>query len=174
MLGVFRRSAAVRDRVRALQEALVGRARAEIFFRDLHVADTIDGRFDLVVLHAFLLLERLGAQGETELAQRLTDALFVGFDEGLRDLGAGDMGMGRRIKTMATAFHGRLKAYGEAEGRSGLADALSRNVYRGGEHSEDAQTLARYVETARMALSICDVAQGAVDFGPLPNPAGTS
>jgi cytochrome b pre-mRNA-processing protein 3 len=169
MLGALKRSAALRSRVETLQMRLIDRARAEIFFRDLHVADTIDGRFDLVILHACLLLERLRAQDDPVLAQRLTDALFVGFDEGLRDLGAGDMGMARRIKKMATAFQGRLKAYSEATTESALVSALLRNVYRGGEeHQERAMRLARYVETARASLANCDVAQGDVDFGPLP------
>src|SRR5262249_26909594 len=94
-----------------LVSALVERARDPIFFTKFNVPDTIDGRFDMVALHAFLVLERLEAVGRRDLSQVLVDAVFTGFDEGLRDLGAGDIGMGRRMKKLGNAFYGRLNAY---------------------------------------------------------------
>ena len=92
----------------------------------------MDGRFDLVALHAWLVLERLKAAGMDAAAQALTDILFVGFDEALREQGTGDMGMGRRMKAFANAFFGRLAAYG---GATDEADAGRKrwpsNVWRG-------------------------------------------
>ncbi len=169
MLNAIRRSGARKRVARELDAALVARARAPVFFAALGVPDTIDGRFDMVVLHAWLVLDRLKALGEDQLAQALTDTLFVGFDEGLRELGTGDMGMGRRLKNMANAFYGRLSAYGAADGEGALADALLRNVFRGAEgQSENARKLAVYVARAREAVAKSDLVAGQVAFGALP------
>jgi len=154
---------------RSLCDALNARAREAVFFRDLKVADTLDGRFDLVALHAWLLLDWLGSRGEREISQALIDILFVNFDESMRELGTGDMGMGRRMKKMADAFYGRLDAYRAAGDEAELADAILRNVYRGEAGHEDvAQRLARYVTRSREYLSRVEPAVGAVDFGRLP------
>jgi cytochrome b pre-mRNA-processing protein 3 len=153
-----------------LHAAVVARAREQIFFVRLGVPDTLDGRFDLLALHAWLVLDRLRETRSGELSQGLMDAVFLGFDEGLRELGAGDMGMGRRMKKLADAFYGRLRAYDACGNVSGFADALQRNLYRGAAGSAPLSTIvARYAQTARLHLSRSEVAAGAVDFGPLPN-----
>jgi cytochrome b pre-mRNA-processing protein 3 len=135
----------------------------------------MDGRFDLVALHAWLLLARL--KDVNELAQGLTDTIFTGFDEALREQGAGDMSMGHKMKAIADAFFGRLTAY-EAAYRAGgahdddgeaLAAALARNLWRGGAVDERARALASYVRSARQSLEISTVEEGRVDFGPLPD-----
>jgi cytochrome b pre-mRNA-processing protein 3 len=149
MLKALANSRKRRQAAAGLVSALVARARAPVFFTKFNVPDTIDGRFDLVALHAFLVLERLEAGGRRGLSQALTDAVFAGFDEGLRDLGAGDIGMGRRMKKMANAFYGRLNAYRAAVDIDSLADALLRNLYRGEVgHQASARRLAEYVEAA--------------------------
>jgi cytochrome b pre-mRNA-processing protein 3 len=155
--------------VESLHGALVNRAREPVFYARLGVADTLDGRFDLIALHAFLLLERLRKAGEGDLAQALTDTVFLGFDEGLRELGTGDMGMGRRMKAMADAFYGRMQAYGASRDPETMAAALGRNVYRGAEGcGVQSLALAHYVFGARDHLAHSDVGEGMVDFGPLP------
>lgn len=98
----------------ALCTTIGAQARQPVFFAKLGVPDTIDGRFDLVVLHAWLVLERLREQGMKDVSQGLIDMLFASFDESLRDLGVGDIGIGHRVKKMADAFYGRLSAYGAA------------------------------------------------------------
>src|SRR5450755_3414845 len=101
MLTVLGKSEGRKRIVARLYEAVVARARAPVFFTELGVADTLDGRFDLLTLHAWLVLDRLAGAGLNDVSQGLTDTLFVGFDGGLRDLGTGDMGMGRRMKALA-------------------------------------------------------------------------
>ena len=172
MLNAWRKSAERRRLSERLCADLIARARAPVFFRDYDVPDTIDGRFDLLALHAWLVLERLDAAGRRDLAQALTDGLFVRFDEGLRDLGAGDMGMGRRMKKLAEAFYGRMRAYGEAADDAALAAAVERNVYRGAGHGEHARALALYARLARIHLSSADIAGGEMNFGPLPQGEG--
>jgi len=115
-----------------LYDTLVAQARQESFYLAGGVADTIDGRFDLVVLHAFLLLRRLKGEEAAALGQALFDLMFADFDQCLREMGVTDMGMSPKIKKMAKAFYGRIRAYdGSLEDETALADALSRNLYRG-------------------------------------------
>jgi cytochrome b pre-mRNA-processing protein 3 len=169
MLNAWRKSAERRRLSELLCAGLIARARAPVFFRDYGVPDTIDGRFDLLALHAWLVLERLDVAGRHDLAQALTDEMFVRFDEGLRDLGAGDMGMGRRMKKIAGAFYGRMRAYSQAADDLELTSAIERNVYRSAARSESATSLALYARLARVHLSSADIVAGEVNFGPLPN-----
>ena len=119
-----------------LYAAAVAAARTPYFYAELGVPDTLDGRFDLVGLHAALLIRRL--RGETEpgptLAQAVFDAMFSDMDIALREMGVGDLSVGKKVKVMWDAFHGRAGAY-EAALAAGdgamLAEALVRNVWRG-------------------------------------------
>jgi cytochrome b pre-mRNA-processing protein 3 len=168
MLNLLKQSAARKQFAAKLESQLVARARDPIFFRELGVPDTLDGRFDLVTLHGWLVLERLKAAGMDQAAQFLTDRLFIGFDEALREQGIGDMGMGRRMKAFANAFFGRLQAYGAAQDSAMLAEALARNVWRGKEVDDKARRLAAYAWNVKAALHGSDVAGGVLEFGPLP------
>ena len=172
MLNLLRKSAARKEFAMRLEGQLAARAREPFFFRVLNVPDTVDGRFDMVALHGWLALERLKAAGMEEAAQGLTDILFVGFDEALREQGTGDMGMGRRMKAFANAFFGRLHAYSGAKDETALAEALAKNIWRGKDIGGRGVVLARYVAGARAHLAAGDIAAGVLDFGPLPNGDG--
>jgi cytochrome b pre-mRNA-processing protein 3 len=166
MLNALRRTSEKARLVRALNQALTAQSRLPVFYREYGVADTIDGRFDMLCLHAWLVLSRMKSAGEQELAQLLSDAIFIGFDEALRDLGAGDMGMGPRMKKLGNAFNGRLNAYEAAADDETLADAILRNIYRGdAAHEREAVAMARYARAARLKLDTCDPATGALAFG---------
>jgi cytochrome b pre-mRNA-processing protein 3 len=168
MLNLLRKSAARKEFAARLEAQLVARARDPYFFRILNVPDTVDGRFDMVALHGWMVLEQLKAAGMDSAAQALTDTLFVSFDEALREQGTGDMGMGRRMKAIANAFFGRLGAYSGARDKMALAEALAKNVWRGGVVDARANLLADYVAEARAYLGRSDLAAGALDFGPVP------
>ena len=169
MLESLRRRSGRKARADQLCRAITERARAPMFYGDLGVADTIDGRFDLVAMHAWLVLDALLNRGETELAQSLIDRLFLQFDEALRELGVGDMGMGRRMRGMAEAFYGRLEAYRTAADEKALAAAILRNLYRGEPGGvESASRLATYCAGARAHLAQSHPERGEVDFGALP------
>ena len=158
----------------ALYRAIVTRAREPVFYLEWGVADTMDGRFDLLTLHVFLIFETLRGQGEAAavLGSELASIVFTGFDEALRELGVSDFGMGRRIRNMADAFYGRVQSYGEAKTEAELAAALQRNLYRGRKNmADEARGLASYMMLARMHLGrdIATVVAGKPDFGPLPH-----
>jgi cytochrome b pre-mRNA-processing protein 3 len=175
MFNLFRSSpehlAAERAYLRVVEQA-----RRPGFFAGLGVPDTLDGRFDLICLHAFLYLHRLKPERPhaTRLAQSFFDAMFGDFDRSLRELGTGDLSVGRQIKRMAEAFYGRVHAYekGLAGGDPELKLALSRNLFRRDEGPEPAlSVLASYCrrEASRLAeQQPAELLAGRVVFGEPP------
>jgi len=127
-------------RQQEVSEVLYGNAvemaRAPSFFADHGVADSVDGRFDALALVVGLIMRRLkdcGDAGQT-LSQQLFDTMFADMDLSLREMGAGDIGVAKRVRVMAEAFMGRLDAYASAldsGDRVALAAALQRNLLRG-------------------------------------------
>ena len=120
----------------ALYREAVAVARQPWFYRELGVTDTLDGRFDLIALHAFLLIHRLQDAPDPgpALAQGIFDAMFSDMDNNLREIGVSDLSVGRRMRAMWEAFHGRSQAYAAAIGamdRPALEASLARNVWRG-------------------------------------------
>ena len=122
-------------------------ARDPRLYHALGVPDTLDGRFDLIALHAFLLVHRLqdAAEPGPALAQAVFDAMFVDMDNNLREIGVGDLSVGKRVRAMWEAFHGRSKVYAaaiDAADRAALAATLERNVWRGNAPDGAATALA--------------------------------
>jgi cytochrome b pre-mRNA-processing protein 3 len=112
---------------------IVEQARRPGFFLTGGVPDTVDGRFELICLHAFLYLHRLkGEQPRSgRFGRRFVAAMFADFDRSLREMGTGDLSVGREVKRMAEAFYGRFAAYeqGLAEDDAVLRPALARNLF---------------------------------------------
>jgi cytochrome b pre-mRNA-processing protein 3 len=126
-----------------LYAAAVAAARDPFWYDTLGVPDTLDGRFDLIAVHAFLVMHRV--QGQPALAQAVFDAMFADMDNNLREIGVGDLSVGKRVRAMWEAFHGRSKAYAAAldtGDRDALAAALARNVWRGSAPDSAAEALA--------------------------------
>jgi cytochrome b pre-mRNA-processing protein 3 len=140
----------------ALYVAIVAAARQEKFFAQWHVPDTLDGRFDMMVLHVFLVLDRLRAFGSDGdiLRQALTDRFFAEMDAALREVGVGDLSVGKKVRKMAEAFFGRATVYTTAmtQGETAMRDALARNVYAESDASK-ALELARWSLQARNVLA---------------------
>jgi cytochrome b pre-mRNA-processing protein 3 len=155
--------------------AAVAAARAPAFYADLGVPDTLDGRFDLVGLHVFLLIRRLRALPPpgAALAQAVFDAMFQDMDMNLREIGVGDMSVAKKVKQMWEAFHGRAVAYQAAlaDGDTDdLAAALARNVWRGAARPEQAAALARVAAAQDACLGsqeLAGFAAGHVRFLPV-------
>lgn len=144
---------------RQLYREIVTQARSPAFYVDYAVPDTPDGRFDMIALHAALVMRRLRDDTSVSpaVSQALFDQMFAGFDESLREMGVGDLRVGKVVKAMAKGFYGRLAAYGQCLDQDdvpGLQDALRRNVYR---HSEPEQgvvaRLATYIFAEAERLS---------------------
>ena len=142
----------------SLYTAAVTAARDPFLYDTLAVPDTLDGRFDLVCLHAFLLVRRLQREPEPgpALAQAVFDAMFSDMDVTLREMGVGDLSVGRRVRAMWEAFNGRAHAYETALAlgdAAALEAALVRNVWRGAPPSPGcAESLVRLVRAQAAGL----------------------
>ena len=163
MLNLLKDFAERKQAGRRLYDGLVSRAREPVFFADFGVADSLDGRFDMLAFHAWLVLKELKGGQQ---AQILTDTIFTGFDEAMREQGVGDIGIGHKLKAMAKAFYGRMAAYDGAKNEGELAAALARNLWRGAVPDWRARKLAAYATSAsaHLAASLPQT----LDFGPLP------
>jgi len=134
LLGLIRRDRHERAGF-GLYGAAVAAARDPFFYTALGVPDTLDGRFDMVGLHSFLIIQRLTREAAPgpALAQAVFDAMFGDMDINLREMGVGDLSVGRKVRVMWEAFHGRSVAYKAAMDAGdviALDAALSRNVWR--------------------------------------------
>lgn len=171
ILSLFKRKAS-RNSVRAVYGAIVAAARHEKPYAEWGVPDSVDGRYDMIILHAVLVLERLSSGNEAAqvFAQALTDEVFADMDRSLREMGVGDLSVGKKVRRMAEMFYGRAQAYRpllQAGDQAGLAEALGRNVYAGGENAEGAGHLAAYAVTALAHLHerpIEPILSGTVEF----------
>ncbi len=167
--------------VHTLYGEIVEQARRPAFYLVCGVADTVQGRFEMIALHMFLVLHRLKREGKpgAALAQDLFDLMFADMDRNLRELGTGDLAVGKRIKTLAQGLYGRVVAYerGLSPGHDeALRDSLSRNVYAGTPtHVEGLASLTHYLRAAADSLAAQDfaeIAQGRIAFEPTPMAAG--
>jgi cytochrome b pre-mRNA-processing protein 3 len=149
---------AQRGTIEAIYGMIVTQAREPLFYRDLGVPDTVNGRFDLLVLHLWMVLRRLGSiEGGAALSQKLFDHFCDDMDANLREMGVGDLTVPKRMQAFGEAFYGRVAAYdiALAEGEAALAQALCKNILNG-EQIEHARQLAFYAETVIAALAGLD------------------
>ena len=139
---------------RRVYEAIVAAARRPAFYTGFGVADTVDGRFDMISLHAFLVLDRLKGK-EQAFRQGLVDELFRDMDRSLREMGVGDVSVGKKVRKMAEVFYGRVAAYdrGFEEGATSLAAAIARNVFPDDPDGGQADRLVNYMLDQRTHLT---------------------
>jgi len=140
--------------VASLYGTCVAQARQPIFYADLHAPDTVYGRFDLLILHVLLVIQRL--REHTKETQQLFDILFADMDKNLREMGVSDIRIAKKMKPLLSAFYGRAKVYEEALATEDdkLAEALRRNIY--GEApatSDDVRRLTTYIRHAHTMLA---------------------
>ena len=161
--------------------AVVEQARQPQFYRAVGVPDTLDGRFEMIVLHAFIVIRRLHEIGDadSQTAQLLFDQMFADMDRNLREIGVGDLGVGKQVKRMATRFYGSVNAYDQgldAADDELLQAAIERNVFgRDGPPKPAAAMLAQYLRREIRSTSKtadADILAGRLRFGPPPGPTG--
>jgi cytochrome b pre-mRNA-processing protein 3 len=175
---LFRRQAPVADPY-PLYAAAIAQARQPVFYARLGVPDTVDGRFDMVALHVFLVLQRLKAEPEAAaFAQALFDTMFADMDRNLREMGVGDLSVGKKVKAMAQALYGRIAAYeaGMAADEETLQAALRRNLYGtlkdgAAPAAADLAVMAAYLRASAAGLAgqgLAELQHGQVAFAALP------
>jgi cytochrome b pre-mRNA-processing protein 3 len=139
---------------------IVTQAREPLFYRDLGVPDTVNGRFDLIVLHLWTVLRRLREDAGTgELAQALFDRFCADMDDNLREMAIGDLAVPKKMQAFGEAFYGRIAAYDMAltDSPEALAQAIGRNILDGG-GIENSRRLAAYAISVIAILEKLDVA----------------
>ncbi|HKX09603.1 MAG TPA: ubiquinol-cytochrome C chaperone family protein [Stellaceae bacterium] len=168
----------------ALYTAIVARAREPRFFSALGVPDTLDGRFETVVLHVILLAQRLKSEpskAAAGLSRALLESFVTDMDRSIREMGAADLGVGRRVTAMAEGLYGRLRAYEAAVTETddaALEAALQRNLYGtvGAPDEAAIAAVSDYVRRQHVALarqSFAALQAGQVAFVALPDPVGS-
>ncbi|MBJ7410860.1 MAG: ubiquinol-cytochrome C reductase [Phenylobacterium sp.] len=158
-----------------LYARVVAQSRTPALYADLGAPDTPEGRFEVYSLHTYLLLERLKGQGAqaADTAQVLFDTYLSGLDHGLRELGVGDLSVGKRMRKLGEAFYGRVHSFEAAlaalPDRAALEEVLARTVYAKAD-AANAPRLADYVIAQREALAAQDLDRlnaGEVTWRPL-------
>lgn len=169
------------DTISTLYGMIVAQARLPVFYRDYAVADTVNGRFDLIVLHLALVLDRLAQDPASQgLGQGLFDRFCQDMDDNLREMGIADLKVPKEMRRMGEAFYGRSQSYLNAipaalqpgDGSRALIEALTRNIYGGAPSAyAAAPRLAAYMLEAVREMKAQDTASltaGALRF---PDPA---
>jgi cytochrome b pre-mRNA-processing protein 3 len=166
-----------RDTISRLYGTIVAQARMPGFHRDYAVPDMLNGRFELIVLHLTVLLDRLARDPALRnLGQAVFDRFCQDMDHNLREMGVGDLMVPKQMRRIGEAFYGRAQAYraalATADDRA-LAEALARNIYESAA-SPAAARLAAYMREAVRDLAAQDSARLAAGQLRFPEPAAVA
>jgi len=135
-----------RGTIETIYGMIVTQVREPLFYRDLGVPDTVNGRFDLLLMHLWLVLRRLkSVEAGSALSQQLFDHFCQDMDDNLREMGVGDLTVPKRMQAFGEAFYGRTAAYdlGLTAGPEARAQAFCKNILNG-EKLDKAGLLATY------------------------------
>jgi cytochrome b pre-mRNA-processing protein 3 len=160
------------DAVYAVYRSIVAQSRQPVFYAEWGVPDTVTGRFDMISLHLALLFRRFAGESDAarEFSQNVFDLFFKDMDRSLREMGAGDLAVPKKIKTMSTLFYGvcdKLTRALDANDVAAMQAMLDRNIY-GEQPAPGAAPLAAYLmeEYARLAgQPVADIMAGRLTMG---------
>ena len=147
-----------RGTIEAIYGMIVTQAREPSFYRERGAPDTVNGRFDVLLLHLWIVLRRFrSAKGATQASQALFDRFCEDIDANLREMGVGDLTVPKRMQAFGEAFYGRTAAYDAAlaVGQEALAQALCKNILNG-EGIENGKALATYANVVMAHLDRLD------------------
>jgi len=178
ILTAFRRGPQLRN-IHALYGMIVAQARSPAFYIGYGVPDTVDGRFELIVLHLVLVLNRLNRNREkvSPIGQLVFDAFCSDLDDNLREMGVGDLAVPRRMRRFGEAFYGRQAAYCmalDADDQRELEKAISRNIFGVTGVDENAVRLSRYVRATARRLDTEEEGVVAAGKAVFPDPEAFS
>ena len=138
--------------------AIVAQARNPVLYRDVHIADTVDGRLESIILHLALVMRRMAIGGELPRAagQAVFDLFCTQMDQSMREMGVGDLSVPKRMREIGEVYYGRAQTYNSAlneEDHDGLRDILERSVPSAEGANLDSEALAAYMEATYLKLS---------------------
>ncbi len=139
----------------ALYWEIVTLSRDAKLYQKFAIPDTLDGRFDCLMLHLFLVIKRLNALSEYNIAHNLLNFFIKDMDRSLRETGVGDPSISRKMRKIGEAYMGRMNAYTEAlDNFDTLYHALHKNIYRNADIASTYVTLlTEYVLSYKIALN---------------------
>ncbi|MCK8781559.1 ubiquinol-cytochrome C chaperone [Rhizobium sp. NTR19] len=158
IFGLFKKKNRNQAIINRQYATLTETARIPFFYSDLHVPDTVMGRFEMLSIVMILFFRRTAKSPVSgqELAQEIVDAFFQDIDHSIRELGIGDQGVPKRMKKLAGMFYGRLETYAAAlenKNEAELAGALRRNIYPNADDAPEMRELAGWMIRAEAALA---------------------
>ena len=154
---------------------LVEQARQPYFYKELNIPDTVEGRFEMILLHVFVPIHLFKGKSETDdqFCQDLFDAFFADMDRNLREMGVGDLSVGKKVKKLAESFYGRAFAYEEALSlpepnlTKTLTKTILKNIYDSNESVlREAKSLAVYTKS-QVELFKSETFSSLMDINPL-------
>ena len=160
--------------VLSLYAGIVLQSRNESFYSLYGVPDTLNGRFDLITLHMFIVLRRLKDLGDegVKFSQELFDVMFADMDKNMREMGVGDLSVGKKVKVLATAFYGRIKSYDNgisSLNNETIAECLKRNLFLDTEPKGEQLSIIENYLTREIKASenwtIADITTNNISFG---------
>ena len=151
MINWLKNRRALKREAKALYHKAEAQARSPVFYAEMGVPDTVDGRFEMISLHCYILMHRLQKAGNKKLAQKLFDAFFKHMDRSLRGLGIGDLGVPKHMKRMMQGFNGRANHYELAminNSTEELLGAVRQNIYGTIDNVDkaDLERVAEYIQ----------------------------
>lgn len=157
MFALFKSKNPYEQDARRVYAAILEHIRQPVFYTDYGVPDTLDGRFDMMALHMFMVMDRALAEapGGADFNQALFDVTFADMDQNLRESGIGDVGIPKHMRRMMKGFNGRLHAYNRSLADDAALEAtLVRNVYGTLEtpEFEKVKKMKAYVQASRDML----------------------
>ena len=172
MFALLKKKNPYEQAARQVYASVLLHSRKEEFYEDYGVPDTFDGRFDMLLLHTYLILHRMLEDGQEHAEafnQALFDATFADMDQTLREMGIGDMGIPKHMRKMMKGFNGRMHAYEEALEQGTLADVMKRNLYGTGLAPDDKKIAKMEAKALEMLAflktqSSADILSGDVRF----------
>ncbi|VAV90317.1 Ubiquinol-cytochrome C chaperone [hydrothermal vent metagenome] len=164
---------------RAVYAQIVAKARQPWLYLHAGVPDTVTGRFDMITLHSFFVMEHLGGKGkkESKFNQVLFDEVFLDMDHSLREMGVGDLSVGKKVRKMSAIFYGACNGYRSAlaepkeDREKALGEAFKRNVLGKKIEPEKCNNLVGYAfETKKQveAISVRALLAGKFNWPDLP------
>jgi len=163
MLNWIARRARAKRKAHDLYGSIVALSRSRVLYADIGVPDTVEGRFELLVLHLFACLERLSRTGgeNASLAEKMVDIFFADMDTVSRELGVGDMSVPKKMRQLAAVFEERMRTYKEAtekKHKDALAAALAENIFGRSYEFAMKRGLTSYVRALQKSLSETPIA----------------
>ena len=143
------------SKVKNIYQSIIDNSRSKIFYIDLDVDDNFESRFDLIILHSFIIFQYFIEidDKKNELSQSLFDFMFHDFENNLREMGFGDIAVNKRMKKFISAFYGRILSYSNSyaefeknESLSKFSLAIKKNIYKNREISDEkVNKISQYV-----------------------------